>query len=198
MEKNVYQAPDSEVLTKETDQSEFYIVSPRKFLILFFSTLGLYSIYWFYKHWALYKVSNNEDMWPVMRALFSIFFTHSLFELFDVRVREKDPEYKWFPSGLATGYVILSIIETVTERMSAKEIGTPIVDIIGFIAFPIIGIILHKAQVVANIGCGDPQGESNDNLTPANFVWIAIGALLWAVAILGIYVLAVGTPEFLL
>jgi len=34
MEKNVYQAPDSEVLTKETDQSEFYIVSPRKFLIL--------------------------------------------------------------------------------------------------------------------------------------------------------------------
>jgi len=133
-----------------------------------------------------------------MRALFSIFFTHSLFELFDVRVREKNPEHKWSPSGLATGYVILSIIETVTERMSAKEVGTPIVDIIGFIAFPIIGIILHKAQIVANIGCGDPQGESNDNLTPANFFWIAIGALLWAVALLGVYVLAVGTPEFLL
>lgn len=33
----------------------FYVVSKRKFTILFLSTIGLYYLYWFYKNWDRYQ-----------------------------------------------------------------------------------------------------------------------------------------------
>lgn len=62
----------------------FYVVPLRKFARLFFMTLGGNQLYWLYKNWACFKdrMQGASDfgstVWPVPRALCSIFFVHSL------------------------------------------------------------------------------------------------------------------------
>jgi hypothetical protein len=87
MEASVEQSEHQEPV--QTTKMEFYAVSQKKFLIMYIGTLGLYSVYWFYKHWSLYKKSENEEMWPIMRSIFQIFFTHSLFSLFEMKYQNK-------------------------------------------------------------------------------------------------------------
>ena len=56
MNENVYKVPESNLIAG-SDQldGDFYVVGKIKFLVLFFSTFGLYSLYWFYRNWKLYK-----------------------------------------------------------------------------------------------------------------------------------------------
>jgi len=192
MDTDVYKTPESEIVADNNESLEFYVVSPKKFLVLQLITVGLYSIYWFYKHWALYKTKHNEDIWPVMRGIFQIFFAHSLFEAFKIRAKEMKNNLSWSASWMATLFVILSIISAVADRMSYKEIGSPYSDLISLILLPIVTWILFKAQKVANIACNDPNGESNANFTGLNALWIVVGGCFWLVALFGYYVIYAG------
>lgn len=58
----------------------FYHTSPWQAALLDFFTLGLYSIYWFYKHWRMIQISTGEKLSPFLRAIFQIFFVFSLFK----------------------------------------------------------------------------------------------------------------------
>lgn len=196
METNVYKPPQSNLVRDEARDADFYVVSRKKFLTLFIATLGMYRLYWFYKNWSLYKTSSDKNMWPVMRAIFSIFFAHSLFDLLGGRSREIDNTYKWSPSGMATLYVIFTIIENITDKLSQKSIGAPYTDFVVLITLPLIGWSLYKAQLAANIACNDPTGSGNSRLTPANYVWIALGGIVWAVAGLGLYSIIFGAPKW--
>lgn len=75
MDSNPYAAPSSAVeITTAPLNHRFYVASPTKFLIMYLGTMGIYEIYWVYKHWAQFKAATKGDQWPVMRALFPIFF----------------------------------------------------------------------------------------------------------------------------
>jgi hypothetical protein len=54
---------------------------------------------------------------------------------------------------------------------------------------PISGWALWQTQRTINVVCGDPDGDSNSEFTWANYAWMLLGGLLWAVAIWGIYIL---------
>ena len=187
MEADVYKAPESEILTENSGETEFYVVSQQKFLILYIATLGLYSFYWFYKHWQQYKIRHQESMWPIMRAIFQIFFTHSLFENFRVRLMDKKLTYAWAPGVLATIYVVIILTESVANRMSIKGIGLPLTDYLGFLLFPLQIWILYKAQGAANVACECPKGEKNSLLTAANYFWIVVGGVFWLLVAIGLY-----------
>ena len=195
MEINIYKTPESNVAQKEPKNPGFYVISRNKFLILFISTLGMYRLYWFYKNWSLYKKSSGESMWPIMRAFFSIFFTHSLFKLLDEKSKQIDHTYKWSPSGMATIYVLFAILENVFNALSRQSIGEPFIDFISLITFPITGWPLYKAQISANIACNDPAGEGNSQLSPVNYVWIILGIILWLLIGVGLYDITVGFPK---
>ncbi|GHC64369.1 hypothetical protein [Roseibacillus persicicus] len=184
---NPYQAPQAEIAPQvEQGEALFYVVSSRKFWILFVATSGFYGLYWFYKQWATYKAKTGEGMWPVMRAWFNIFFTHNLFGQFESGARAAGAKDVASLTGFATLCVVLSITENATGRLSAKSIGSPYTDLVQLLVSPIIGFCLWKAQLVANVACGDPEGEQNSNLTAANWVWIVIGALFWLMVFLGL------------
>ncbi len=93
MSENIYTTPESELLVDDGGvTAEFYVVSLRKFNILFFCTFGVYSIFWFYKNWRIIKTKQNREIWPVPRAIFSIFFAHSLFREIEGELEEKTGE----------------------------------------------------------------------------------------------------------
>lgn len=50
---------------------------------LFFGTLGICIVYWFYCHWRAIKTFNQSDIWLIPRSIFLVFFTHDLFREID-------------------------------------------------------------------------------------------------------------------
>ncbi|MBB5211589.1 hypothetical protein [Microbulbifer hydrolyticus] len=188
MTDNIYQAPEA-VLEREeeTVEQEFYVVSGTKFLVLMIGTFGLYEVYWFYRHWKNYSVCHNESMWPVMRAIFSVFFAHSLSSRIDASLKAADKQYRWSPKLLATVFVVFTVVGQIADRISGSTSELSAVDLVSLGAFPAIVWCLYRIQVAANIACDDPQADSNTTFTPANYAWLALGVAIWGLIIFGFY-----------
>ena len=190
MDTDVYKAPESEIIADSIEKEEFYIVSPSKFLILQISTLGIYSIYWFYKHWQQYKTKHQEEIWPIARGIFQIFFVHALFASFYLRAKEKDASLNWSAEDKATIFVLVSIAGVILSFFETK-----ITTILGMLPFPIVTWILYQSQFVANQACDDPKGEKNAQITGLNVLWIILGGVWWLFTLLGLYLMVVVGPE---
>jgi hypothetical protein len=90
--------------------------------------------------------------------------------------------------------VIFQIASTLADRLAANGIGSPTTDFLGLLALGPIVYCLWGIQDAANRACGQPGGESNGRFTWANWIWIVLGGLLWAVALLGLVLLYSGDP----
>jgi multisubunit Na+/H+ antiporter MnhG subunit len=176
----------------QSNEMEFYVVSPKKFLILFIGTFSLYTVYWFFKHWSQYKKSTNEDMWPIMRGIFSIFFTHSLFALFEMKYTNKTGEKPKSINYLATIYVVFAIGCQIFGKLSDNDYGNPITFFLSLLVLPVSCWVLYQAQSLANFAGEDVHGDSNSNLTGLNYFWLALGVVFWFLAVFGLYASAVG------
>jgi hypothetical protein len=165
--------------------SRFYVVAPRKFLILFLGTLGLYLLYWMYAQWASYRRATKGSEWPVARAIFAVFFVHALFAEIDLALRRSGSKLAWSPGMSATWAVVLMIVSTVCDRLAARSIGSPATDLLGLAVMFVVPFPLLAAQRAANAACGDPEGASNAGMTAANVAWLVFGAILWVLTVLG-------------
>lgn len=196
MNESIYKIPESDLSIENIDEEiDFYVVGKVKFIILFFATLGGYSTYWFYRNWKLYKNKNDDNIWPIPRGIFNIFFAHSLFSNVEKKLHDSKHNYSWNPNVVATAYVLLTIISNVCDRLSFQEIGTPLTNVIAIAILPALAYILLKAQVAINISACDPKGDSNSKLTKANYLWIALGCILWSLSALGLLVMFGVIPE---
>lgn len=162
----------------------FFVVAPWKFALLFGMTVGLYQYYWSYMHWARFRRHTGTPMWPVARAVFSIFFAHSLNGEIDHRLRLR-PGFRWSPGALATLYVVSTLGAAVADRLSAHEVGAPYTSLAGLVLLLPIGYSMARTQQAANAACDDPGGRANARLGWANWIWIALGAVLWGVILIG-------------
>ncbi len=173
--------------TETSQQMEFYCVSLQKFLILYIGTLGLYAVYWFFKHWSLFKNSTNATMWPIMRGVFSIFFTHSLFSLFEMKYETKTGEAPKSITNLATIFVVVTLLGNIGAKLSEAGYGLPLSVFSALIALPISCWCLYQAQSLVNYASDDVHGSANNRLTLLNYFWLTLGVLLWALTLLGMY-----------
>ncbi len=190
MSGDVYLPPEADLTTVEDNIcQEFYVVGAKKFIVLFMMTMGFYSVYWFYKNWQQYKLEHDDDSWPVARAIFSIFFVHSLFSAVESRLNNLKRNYVWSPQLLALVYIVLVVINRISERMSIKEFGEPYVDIAPLLTIPLIGYVLYQAQMAINEACNDVEGDSNNHFTGLNYAWMTLGALLWVMMLLGLFMI---------
>ena len=182
-----------EVEVPSSEPARFYIVAKRKFTVLFVATLGLYSIYWMYKQWSCYKLSAHPDakerkFWPVARAIFGIFFFHSLFRR--VRQQAAGALDEWENGAHATFLVILILISSVLDKLARKSIGSPVTDMLSLAMIFPLWFFYFKAQCLINISCGDPEGTQNSEFTAANYSWIVVGGVVWILAVFGAFVTA--------
>jgi hypothetical protein len=164
----------------------YYVVSIAKFWTLYIGTFGLYGIYWFYRHWAQFKRATKGDEWPVMRAIFSVFFVHALFREINQTLTRAKSSFRWNPESLATWVVILLLTGSACNRLSANGIGLPITDYIGLAILPFIAMLKQQAQRAANASCDDPEGKSNSRFTAANITWLVFGGLFWILVLIGL------------
>jgi hypothetical protein len=182
----VYKPPQSDLLSEtEVRPNKFYVVSKLKLTVLFLATLGLYIIYWFYINWTNYRDTAGEKIMPVPRSIFYIFFTHSLFNKVDADLKFKQIEYDWSPKTMATLFVIVSIASSVLDRLSFREYGSPLIDILSIAILPIALLIILKAQEAINLSQNDRDGSSNSKFTVYNYLWIALGLVFWILITVG-------------
>ena len=162
------------------------MVSKTKLSVLYLATLGLYAVYWFYANWKKYRDATGQKLWPIPRAIFYIFFTHSLFKKVNWSLSSKNIDFDWAPNVLATIFVILSIAMNLIDRLAYREVGSPTTDFISIALLPAILIILLKAQHAINLSQDDEFGETNRRFTVYNYLWIILGIALWLLVILGL------------
>lgn len=186
MEESVETSKQKVVSDIESSEMGFYVVSPKKFIILFLGSMGIYSLYWFYKNWSNYKKDTGDKMWPVARSLFSIFFVHDLFKKMMGKGSNQTGEMSKHVNVITVVYMFAYVASTVSDRLSGKEIGSPYTDYISIILLPVIGWALYKAQLLANAACNDLNGDSNNKLTPLNYLWLFLGGLFWILVLWGL------------
>jgi hypothetical protein len=187
-ETNFYAPPQAQIAdpVDTVEAAPFYIVSERKYLLLFFATIGMYSLYWFWRHWTLHKIDKKLEIWPVPRAVFQIFFAHSLNREIDYLLERKQQRFTWSPNALATVFVVFTIISNIADRLSWRGIGSPYSDLVSLSTLLPVGYCLLRTQRAANLACGDPEAVANRRLTAANYLWLTLGALFWALIVLGL------------
>jgi len=178
---DVYAPPRAHVadLAVEAESTEFHVVSLRKFWLLFIATFGLYSYYWFYRQWARYRTRHRESLWPVARAVFSIFFMHALNRNVDDALRKARIRHAWWPGAGATAFVVLSIASAICSRLAGRIETLPWLDYVGIALLVPIGWTMASTQRAANTACDDPEGIRNARMTKANLAWLVLGGLFW-------------------
>ncbi len=189
MSETIYAPPEADIVVTTSAEADFYVVAPRKFYLLSILTFNVYFAYWFYRNWHLIKQSTGESMWPPMRGLFFIFFTHALLTDVDEKIKSLGKSYVWRPGTIATLVVLLIVLVNVLDRLSGISVASPTTELISIALVPIIPAILVKAQNAINFACDDPTGSVNRSLTLVNCVWMVLGALLWLLVLIGVYAL---------
>jgi hypothetical protein len=187
-----YAAPTATVadLAEAPAASRFYVVSSLKFWSLYAATFGLYGFYWVYRQWADVKRATKGDEWPVMRAIFAVFFIHPLTAEIDQVLTRAQIRRDWHPQLLATLLVVAIIAGRVLDRLAdPNEFG--VLDGISVALLPVVGALQWRIQLAANAACEDPEGTRNARFTVANFVWIGLGGLMWL--LLGLSLVALAT-----
>jgi hypothetical protein len=169
---SVYKTPESELIDKNQDENAqlqcFYVVSRTKFCLLYITTMGIYIVYWGYENWRRLDSAKNLGIWPIPRAIFNIFFTHSLYKHIDRELKERHIFWKWHPTLYATIYVIFELANQYFQTMNSSLTER----LIYFLFTPALIIITMIPALIAqqaiNTCEGDPSGSTNNTITLTN------------------------------
>ena len=128
-----------------------YVTPISTLVLLSILTVGLYPIYWFYRHWSVQKRARRLPIWPAARGLFSIFFVHRLFLTIDRAARASGTSPRWNPDSQATTYVGLVIASRLIGRIGSDQFTVLFVEI----ALVLASLLpLATAQQLANLANG--------------------------------------------
>jgi hypothetical protein len=163
----------------------FFPVGTGKFVALSICSFGLYELYWCYKNWQRIRDRSGESISPFWRAAFAPIWCFRLFETIQVQSRVhslrgggKPASRSWSGDGLATLYLILSIVP------SLPMIPDPwwLISIFTFLAFlPVLGTTQEVNESVLSIE------NQNTKLTRLNLVVLLAGGLLVLFGVIGMF-----------
>ncbi|OUM07420.1 hypothetical protein BW686_10920 [Pseudomonas syringae] len=178
-------APPKASLDKEASASggpEFYVVSLQKFFILYFLTSGFFSIYWFYRNWALNKKFSGSNVWPVARVVFSFIYAFALFRTVDKSLRRQGSGHLAYWALVASVSLALTIAGTLLAQGASGNLrfempGGWLVWAVLLATAQTLNMMLVQSKM--NVAALDPDGSSNSRLTLANGFWIVAGCAMW-------------------
>ena len=130
--------------------ARFFRVSPAALVVLYIVTLGLYGLYWFYKHWAIQKQARGLNISAIARGVVPIFFVHRLFKIIDQTARATGVSLEWRASSQATMYVMLVVVARVVSQLGSTN--TSLIASLALFAFSVRPLWL--AQRAANLANG--------------------------------------------
>jgi hypothetical protein len=185
MDTDIYRTPGSTLARETAGDAQFYVISNRKLVILFWATFGTHQVYWFFQNWKLQKQYAGISVFPMARAIFAIFFVQSLFSIMDREARKTSAPPIWSPYFWSTFFIANSVASAVLSQAAQNEVAGGITLLLSVVTSIATLYAIYRAQAIANHACGDPDGDSNSQLTAANYVLIVLGGVLWGLMLLG-------------
>ena len=194
----------SEIQTSPPDENEtpFFPVSEGKLITLYILSFGLYGIYWFHQNWKRQQPMMDKKIYPVWRAIFSIFFTHSLFKRIDQQAVHLPQQHKFNANVLATFFVAAIVVSNVVDRLSintdiAQSITNTTLMITSIVLFLFSAYPLAKVQATVNRINNDMLGYLNHKYSMWNYVLIVLGIVSWLMLAMGLLAESMGlvVPE---
>ena len=188
MTESVYAPPKVNLEVKTTSaRKEFYVVSLRKFVVLYLVTAGWYGMYWFYKNWTVNKRFTGSSVWPVLRTLFGPIFAYPLFRKVDKSLirQEAGRMPLWFASAsvcmvLGLGGVLVAYGSGGNQQVEEVARWFPWTALI--LVAQAANLLLVQRMI--NIASLDPDGSGNATLSAANWIWICLGGTMWALNVM--------------
>jgi len=187
MSDSIYSPPEANLAPPRNDEPRFYVVSRTKFALLSVLTMGAYPSYWFYRNWKQIKLAENLSIWPIPRAIFSVFFVHSLFADVDAYMKRRGIVHEWHPIRAATLYVLLVVFTIVAGQLIPRGYLPAETYLLVLVSPFLYTAALLPGQKAINTAARDSGGTKNAVLTPANWIWMAIGLLAWIFNSIGIW-----------
>jgi hypothetical protein len=192
--ENIYDAPKAELIEQPNSEHgrPFFVTSITKMSLLFMVTLGVYVLYWGYKQWDSQRFSMGKTIYPILRTIFMVFFTHSLFRLITQRLQamgQPSEQYRWAP----TLFVVFTIFSSVLGAAGDRLYGPGFVGLVVMVVLLVVQLLPMVAiQRQANLASLDPTGESNSTLSGWNWLFLVLGVVLWLFVIAGFVLIALG------
>ena len=160
----------------------FYVVSMGKFTLLFFSTLGMYGIYWFYLLFRSMEEKTARNLFPMGRAMFAIFFVVDLFQFVYQEEEKNAPDTlkHWRPRRLAWIFIGVGIYQLLMQLVML-ELGLGAFWRVFFIMSSLMGqfYVLYQVQLALNRIAADPYGSKNAKVTLPNMFAVVFGLYFW-------------------
>lgn len=150
----------------------FHPVSTRKLLVLSFGTLGIYQYYWIYKNWQLHKQRTGENISPLPRAIFAIFFIYQLFKAIDQQTEKYN--CRRIPAAtLAIFWVVASLLVNLPDPYWPVTFMT-------ILALVPVQRAVNELNAVAR-----PGHDANTGFRGWNWVAVFVGLPIFAMGAMG-------------
>ena len=108
-----------------------YPLSPLKLIVMSVCTLGLYTLFWFYRNWRLRRELRGREVWPFWRSFFSPLFAYALFQEVRDEAGAHGVEAGWSAGWLALLYFALGVTSRLPDPywLAALLTFVPLVDV---------------------------------------------------------------------
>ncbi len=169
----------------------YYVVSMRKFMVLFIGTMGMYQLYWFYRMFKSMEVVQDRKLLPILRTLLSFIFALGLFNFIYREERNCENGREWRPDFLA-GVFVGSWAVQMLVILGSSSLPAMVYFLIQLLAFFAQFYAVYQVQLAVNRIAKDPFGHVNPRMTTTNLLWVLFGTFLWADAVLKIYLYQTG------
>jgi GYF domain 2 len=151
----------------------WFVVGPAKLVVMSVATLGLYQVFWFYRHWQQARDHQHKDVWPVPRAIFAVIFAYPLFR--DITGMAAARGHTPVPDAIlsTTAFVGLTFAQILPSGLWLIAFGSV------FALLP----IQRAANAIALEAA--PGTDPNTRFTRLNWVGIVVGGLVLLLALIG-------------
>lgn len=103
-------APDERVAAADVlDKPVFFAPSTFKLGAMSLATLGLYTIYWFWRNWQAIQRETGEALWPWARALFCPLWSFSCFSRLSDMTRGRRRSLAFPVAALGIAFFLLNL-----------------------------------------------------------------------------------------
>jgi hypothetical protein len=174
---------------ENTDNIVFFPVSEGKLITLYLLSFGFYGMYWFYKNWQILAPEMGKKIYPFWRAVFSIFFVHSLFKRIEHKASHLEHRHRYNSLALSVIFILCTLLSQLLDPSSVPSDGWQnagqYLVAVSLLLFAASAYPLVKVQSTVNRLNNDILGYLNNRYTGWNYLLISVGGFLWAIIILG-------------
>ena len=168
----------------EIDKAYFFTTSTLKLVLMSICTFGIYELYWFYKNWVLIKERTGQNIMPIWRSIFALFWAYSCFKHIKNSAAENNIQESLFIGVLGIVYFVLEILPLFPDQ---SEILFVMISLFSFtLLIPVNSVALRVNQhLVANF-------VNNEKFSGWNWVALVLGGLFFVLVLAsGVFLLII-------